>query len=443
MRFLLISGAGDGLGLALRLRMDGHEVATWIRESRSKDNYAGLLHRIPNGWEKWLTPETVVIFDSTGGGRTAERLKARGVPVFAGSQFADELELDRDVAYEIMREVGIKTPHSETFTSWDEGKAYVRKSGKRLAFKPSGALGGDVGSYVAYDTEDMLEMLDVMAERTKQKPEFELQDFVKGVCISSEGWFNGVEFMTPFNHTLERKQLMNQDLGPSGGCAGNIVWQCGLGTLCTAQGIQRMERILAHHEYVGPIDLNAVVNDEGVWGLEFTPRFGYDAMPAFLELVEGDLGAVIASMARREHPKSFAVRHGFAGAVRVSVTPYPNEKFPADEGMPVRGLTREDRAHTYMYDLALNDKNRLVTTKAHGLVAVFTGHGDTIPGAMKGPYEMAERLRVGGKQYRTDLTGLFMDEFDQVGPWTKEGVVDGSVSRQALHPADPVRIVPD
>jgi len=272
---------------------------------------------------------------------------------------------------------------------------------------------------VSYDAQDLIEMLDHFAEVTagKGKPEFILQDFVEGTEISTEGWFNGREFMQPWNHTLERKQLMNDGLGPSGGCAGNLVWSERETNHVIETGIARMAPILADHEYVGPIDLNSVVNEDGVWGLEFTPRFGYDALPALLELVEGGIGPIIAAMARLEFPTDLPLANRKAAGLRVSIPPYPSEHFHPDEGIPIRGLTREDREHLYFFDVKLDDKNRLVSTSAFGAVVTVTGSGDGITDAFEGPLEIAKRAKIPQKQYRTDLVNVFTKcwcEFDRL-----------------------------
>ena len=262
----------------------------------------------------------------------------------------------------------------------------------------------EVMSYVAYDAEDMVEMLGYFEGLAKGKVEFELQDFVEGLEISTEGWFNGEMFLEPFNHTLERKQLMNDDLGPSGGCAGNIVWRCDHDKI-VEQGIGLMSDFLRHNEYVAPIDLNTIVNDEGVWALEFTPRFGYDAMPALLELIDQPVGELISKMAKRESPTDMKLKDGFAAALRITIPPYPGtDKVSRD--IPVRGWVRSDRPHLYLYDVGLSDGNVLMSTSDYGVIAAATGAGETIGGAFKGPYELAERARIPNKQYRTDLPSL-------------------------------------
>ncbi len=407
MRFLMLSGAGDGLGLALRLKDEGHEVAVWIKNEHAKQDYEGLLRKVTK-WETFLNKDTIVVFDSTGGGRTAERLKSRGHHVFGSSAFADQLEMDRGTAFGIMQEVGIKVPKSQSFTSFEPARKYVKDASERLAFKPSSEMGPDVVTYVSYDSEDLIEMLDFFESKVRGQVEFELQEVVEGLLISTEGWFNGKNFVKPFNHTFERKQLMNNNIGPSGGCAGNVVFAVEGSNFIIDEGIRRMEPILAHNEYIGPIDLNTIVNDQGVWALEFTPRFGYDAAPAFLELLDQPFSDVLSQFARGQGTDVKLKPTGtFGSALRVTIPPYPTEKFRPPEGIPVRGLTRSDRPHLFLYNVALDDKNRLVSTKGFGVVGAFTGLGESIHQALQGPMEIAHKARIPNKQFRTDLVDVF------------------------------------
>ena len=226
MRFMFLSETGDGLGLALRLKDLGHTVGVKIKDKRSRSNYDGLLFK-PFDWQRdFLTKDTICVFDSSGGGKTGDRLRQQGYAVFVGSTFADQLEYDRDVAFEYMKQVGIKLPEYEAFYDWQSARDFVKRNEQKWVFKASGDLTKDhaITSYVASDAEDMIRMLDYYESVATHSPDFELQEFIKGVAISTEGWFNGHEFMRPFNHTVERKQTMNDNLGPSGGCSGNLVW---------------------------------------------------------------------------------------------------------------------------------------------------------------------------------------------------------------------------
>jgi len=394
---------GDGLGFALRLKAAGHEVKARIVGRNERANYDGLIEKVEK-WDDGLDKDTIVLFDSTGGGVTADRLRARGYSVFLGSVFADNLELDRELAFDLMEQVGIKTPQYKTFYDWHSGKEYARRRGGKLVFKPTGKMSDDkgLGSYCGSDTKDLETMIDYFESVAKHKPEFILQEFVEGVCVSTEGWFNGREWMEPFNHTVEHKQIMNDDLGPSTGCAFNVVWAARDTNRIIDEGIRLMEPILKEYRYIGPIDLNTVVNEDGVWALEFTPRLGYDAFPALLELVDEDIGEVVAKMARGEQPDQILLKSGFASALRVTIPPHPSEEFTHPGGVPIQGLTRSDRPHLYFFEVMLDHVDRLVSAKGGGAIAAVTGWGENIHESFEGPYEIAKRLRIPEKQYRTD-----------------------------------------
>lgn len=431
MKFLLMSRIGDGLALALRLRENGHEVATWIRGEREKANYDGLIRKIDR-WEDYLDKNTIVFFDSNGGGKTADRLRQKGHFVTNGSMFHDQLEFDRGLAFDLMREVGIKVPKTETFFDWEAGKQYAKTFEGRLVFKPSGKLSKNpaIDSYVSSDAEDLADMLDYFAaEAGSTAPEFELQEFISGgVAISTEGWFNGEEFMLPFNHTVERKQLMNNDLGPSGGCSGNCVWAAEFqNDNIISEGIARMVPTLKQFNYLGPIDLNTIVREDGVWALEFTPRFGYDAICAFLELYDGDLGELLAKLARNEKPKDMVLKPGFGSALRITTPPYPSEEFRPKGGIPINGFTREDRPHLFFYEVLLDDRDRLVTSGSGGAVVAITGYGESIPGSLWRPYELAKAAKIPDKQYRTDIIEKLSEDFGRYQTLVQRGATNNDV----------------
>lgn len=402
-KFLIMSLKGDGLGLALRLKQQGHTVAASIRGRLEKTNYDGLIEKVDK-WENYLTKDTIVVFDSSGGGKTADRLRARGYHVFTGSVFADNLEIDRQLAFDLMKQVGIKLPPYEVFYDWQEGKSYVKSHSKRVVFKPSGLLSDDdaIGSYVSSDPDDMITMMDYFESVAKHPPEFILQDFVEGVAVSTEGWFNGQDWMEPFNQTIEHKAMMNDDLGPSSGCTCNIVWKLSHTNRVVEEGVKLMGPLLKDYDYIGPLDLNTVVNDDGVWALEFTPRFGYDAFPSLLELVDTDLGEVIAKIAMKEFPDELPLKDGFASALRVSIPPHPSEEFKHPGGIPIQGLFRSDRPHLYFFEVRLDEADRLVSSPGGGAICAITGIGKTIQESFDPVYEIAKRLRIPEKQYRTD-----------------------------------------
>jgi phosphoribosylamine-glycine ligase len=358
----------------------------------------------------------VFIFDVSGSGVIADFLSTRGFPVLGGSILADRLERDRCFGYAVMAESDIEIPETKSFTSFEKAQEFVTKnSAKRWVYKPSKLLGDLSCSHVSYDAEDMLRMLrSVERDTDLATPEFELQAFEEGVALSTELWFQRGQLVEQLvNHTLERKELMNGDIGPSGGCMGNLTWFCEGCRVCDVA--KQLVPWCQAQGYHGMLDLNAIVAKRKIYGLEFTPRFGYDATPTLLfELVRAGLGEFLEAAAGGQIG-GIDVRSGFAGGVRVTIPPWPTEKHQAESDIPIRGLTDNEIRDTYWYNVKRSSEdNSLVTAGAWGIVGLFNSHSSDPRRALDKPLDVIDRLKLKNKQYRTDLGKVFAQDLDKL-----------------------------
>ena len=417
-RFNLVSETADGMGFGARLVQEGYDTRMWIRNADARSVGDRIVPKVGD-FEDLIVDATpdqdIFIFDVSGNGVFADYLYRGGFPVLGGSVLADRLERDREFGAHIMRRCDIDIPETLSFTSFEDGIKHVESNpDTRWVYKPSKQLGDLSPSHVSYDAEDLIEMLtNISKDVDIANPQFELQAFEKGVAFSTELWFQHGEFVEPLtNHTLERKELMNEDIGPSGGCLGNIVWFCGG---CKACSIAKQLVPWARRErYHGMLDLNVIVTPNGrVYGLEFTPRFGYDASPTlFWELIQGGLGEFFESAARGR-VGMLGLRDGFAGALRVTIPPWPAEKYTSEEGVPIRGVDpRVAEKSMYLYNVKEDDKGELCTAGAWGIVALFTGHSSNPARAVDKPLDIVRNLRLKNKQYRTDLGKQFVKDLD-------------------------------
>lgn len=417
MRFNFISESSDGFGLALRCQDEGNDVRMWVRSKDASEVGDGMIPKVGDLEDliKDAEPDNdVFVFDVTGNGVIADKLRADGFGVVGGSTDADMLERDRAFGLQVMANAGIKSPPTHSFTSFEEGIAFAQNSEERLVYKPSKHLGDESPSLVASSSEELVETLTrIQKESGITDPEFELQEFIEGAELSTECWFDGNNFIEPlWNHTFERKQLMNDNLGPSGGCTGNVVWSCGDCMVC------RSVRGLAAHlhscSFVGPIDVNVIAAAGKIYGLEFTPRFGYDATPTLaFEVLDGELSHLLHDVAKQQYGDSSPKLHErFGGAVRITIPPWPSEKYHAASGVPINEMP-EDRKHTYFYNVKETD-GKLQSAGAWGILMLFTGHGDSVTRAMSQPYRLARDVKIPDKQFRTDLINEFKEDFEKL-----------------------------
>ena len=413
-KFLILSEGGDGVGLAQRLKQEGHDARIWIRDPA----VGSMGHGIVDHADEYTFGQTVVA-DCTGSGIILDKFRDADIPIFGGSSFHDRLESDREYAESVLRDSGISVPDSQRVDSWDAADSLIKKLGKstgRVVLKPEGHLAGILPSYVAYDLDDAHKTLECWKLQVAgENVSILIQEYIEGIAISTEGWFNGSEWIPGmFNHTIERKQFLNDDLGPSGGCTGNIVWKCDWTDPLVKNGLLKITPILERHRYVGPIDINTVVGRSGNYALEFTPRCGYDAFPTLLlGLCEFDFGAFIEDLARG-YDSEATLMDGFAAGVRLSIPPWPTEDHPTGKHIPIEGMDQENWEYFYPYDVQLNDKDELESSGGYGILGVMVCNGETIGEAFAKSYYSLSTLRVKDKQYRTDLAQVCLRDYRQL-----------------------------
>jgi len=411
--FLILSEGADGVGLAARLKAEGHDVAIWIRDSAVETAGDGIVEKTTE-----YRDGQIVIADCTGLGTIMDAFRSAGIPTFGGSSFADKLEADRGFAEEVLQAASIKTPRGTSLRSWDDvAKAINRlaRQGQKIVLKPEGSLSGVVPSYVAADGEDALRTVERFKRAYHGEPELTVQEHIEGVAVSTEGWFNGEDWVPGlFNHTLERKHLMNGDVGPSGGCTGNVVWACGSDDPIVKQVLTKLTDVLREHRYVGPIDVNCIVNDEGIYALEFTPRFGYDAFPTLLRgLAYFDFGDFVEACSRSEVP-DVSLAEGFAAGIRLTLPPWPSEKYHAEEGVPIRGFDEDTIENFYPYGVRIGETGEYESAGAYGILGVVNARGDTIGEAFSKAYLVCRGLKISNVQYRTDLKEVLLDDYREL-----------------------------
>jgi len=151
------------------------------------------------------------------------------------------------------------------------------------------------------------------------------------------------------------------------------------------------------------IDLNTIANGNHLYGLEWTPRFGYDASATLFQVLGSGLGDFMAEIASGGAPEPDLV-HDFAAGVRLSIPPYPSE---CDgyflENVPINSIEPEDLDSIYLYDAMLDEKDRLVTAGCSGFIAVPMGVGPTIKHAFAMASDRVKKIKIPDMQYRNDL----------------------------------------
>lgn len=385
---------------AQRMAANGHSVDVSIGADQCKEALGGLINRV----DALDEPESydLCMFDVCGQGKLADATRLK-VPTIGDSSLATLLEEDRIHALTFMEECGIKVSPWEQFSNPADAIRYIKRSKKPLVFKPVGPQDDKSTTYVATSQSDMLGYFDVLF-RTERVKEFVLQEVVQGTEVSTECYINPEGYYA-LNHDLETKKLMNDNLGPNTGCSGALVWMCREDRVFE-QGLKKAIAPLQALGYVGPIDLNTIVNDDGVWGLEFCARFGYDADALLTRLLPMEFGEFLHKVATGERIPDMSPLHSYCATTRLSCQPYPNEGLPEKHykaGIPIHGLTEDMLDKFFLYDARKAENDTLETAGICGWIGGPLAVGETPGMAFDGAREMLRQVTVPNGMYRTDV----------------------------------------
>lgn len=407
LKIALSSYTAYGAWFQLRLLEEGHKVDYFLTEPDYENILGGIIPspyvqaKGSKGYPRYDKYD-LSIFDLTGKQRQAE-YSASLCPTIGDGAFNCAVEDDRMFGLEAMEECGIQVPPYERFSELASAKEYIRKGNKRYVYKPDGGQDNDTDTtYVSSSSDDMLANIDKLFAKTKGQP-FVLQEFIKGTEVSVEGWFNGEDFYL-VNVTLEEKKFMDKGNGPNTGCAGNLVFYLRESAELYKQGLEKMKPYLKKIGYTGMIDLNTIaVEGAGLFGLEWTPRFGYDASATLINMYGGNFGEMMHKIATGAIPDE-SWKGEFGAAVRLSIPPYPTEvkgKHPA--GVSIKGIEKKDYLGTYMFDVELDKREGLVTAGHSGFVCVPLGYGRSIGDAWAEVDAKVDKIKIPNMQIRSDL----------------------------------------
>jgi phosphoribosylamine--glycine ligase len=429
-RFLFVSIGGYVSDLAWQVAKEGHAVKFYVEDPDCKEIADGFVDKSTD-WEADAAQADVIVFDDTlGQGAKAARLRAAGKKVVGGTPYTDRLEDDRSFGQEELRAAGVEVLPFHDFTDFDAAIAFVRAHPGRYVLKPCGEAANtkrwlyvgeeDDGSDVIRMMEshrDTLGGLEGGGGSGPRMEQFQLQQRVTGVEVAIGAFFDGARFVEPVNFNFEHKRLFPGNLGPSTGEMGtSMFW--GAPNRLFRQTLLKMQSRLAAEGYVGYIDLNCIVNREGVWPLEFTSRFGYPTIFIQQEAMLTPIGDLLHGLAAGDPPK-LRIRAGFQVGVRLVVAPYPFHDPETFDAMS-RGAAITFRRGT-PEEVHIEDVKKVgdqwVVAGRHGVVLCVVGTGTTMRQAQQNCYNRVKNIHIPGMYYRADIGDRWQDDGDRLQTW--------------------------
>ncbi len=420
-KFLILSYVGCACDIAWQLVKEGHEVKYYCADKDSQDSGDGFFPKVTD-WKAEIPWADAVIFDDVFGfGNTASQLRKAGKLVVGGTAYTDQLEMDRSFGQRELKNFGVPTLDHQEFTDFDVAIEYVRANPAAYVIKPSGEAqnhkqllfvgqeedGGDVARTLeAYKR--------VWAKKIKV---FQLQKKVSGVEVAVGAFFNGNRFITPINVNFEHKNLFPGNVGPPTGEMGTSMFWSPPNKLFNAT-LKKFEEKLSAEKYVGYIDLNCIVNGNGIYPLEFTARFGYPSIQIQQEGMLMPLGEFLYALASGTDFE-LKTKKGFQVGVSLVVAPFPYED--------KRIFDAYSKDTTIVFKKNNFDGMHLVETRivngewvvagCTGEVLIVVGTGQTMKQAQQQVYSRIQNILIPNMYYRTDIGDRWIEDSDKLHNW--------------------------
>ena len=405
MRFLGIGDSCDLGALYLRLLAEGHEVRVHVANPLCHGTLAGMVDRVDD-WKRELgwVRDGIILFENVAEkrGGLQDQLRREGFHVVGGSAYGDRLENDRGYAQQVLRDIGLSICPIRTFHRRSDAIGHIRRNPARHVIKFNAAYETFVGQLP--DGEDAIAFLEGLPSQGETES-LVVTDYVEGVEMGIGAYFDGEKFLIPSCLDWEHKRFFPGDLGELTGEMGTIVTY-DRSAKFHALTLGRMEGLLRDNGYCGYINLNTIVNESGIWPLEFTCRFGYPGYAILDSLQQTPWSEIFRKLVTRSGT-SFDTVGGFAAGMVLTTPPFPyarpDVKVPV--GMPVildPTLTDAERRNVHFGEVGLRN-GRLVTSGAYGWSLVVVGVAQSIAAAQLKANELAGRITIPNMRYRRDI----------------------------------------
>lgn len=409
MRFIIATKDYAGLGFAVRLKDEGHEVllATNPAPEDSSDPermktfdlvgeglvdkacFADLIDRRKelNDWY-W-------IWDSNHAVEENELLRAEGYKVLCGGRHADTMEHDRHACLEFAATYGLDAPASFPFSNIDEAVRFCETNpDTAYVYKPDEGANFETFLPESDDPVDANLELRMHLRSIGETGSFILQERKEGVETNVEVWIQDGEPVFAFM-TLESKKKYAMDMGELVGCAFDFAFVIPLDCKAVTESVGKLYPAYKKMRYTGFADANFIASRDGLWFFEKCERFGYNAHPNLLfNLSRRGLGDVLANLVDGNLKPDFS--GGFGATVTMSTKANPI-------GGKVIQFPPKLWKDIFWWDVYKKGEHYLTAGyDREGYVLILTAYGYTIPTAWEKLMQRAAQIKFPYRNYRPD-----------------------------------------
>jgi len=332
-------------------------------------------------------------------------LEAEGLRAFGPRQNAAEIEGSKSFAKDLMKKYNIPTAAYETFTSFDEAKAYVQEMGAPIVIKANGLAAGK-GVVVAMTEEEAFEALSDMLLDEKfgsASASVVIEEYLEGEEFSLLSFVNG-DKVYPMVIAQDHKRAFDGDQGPNTGGMGAYSPVPQISDAVIAESLEAIVKPTANamiseeRTFSGILYAGLMLTANGPKVIEFNARFGDPETQVILPRLKTDLVDVLEAVMDGKEIEIEWHEEAVLGVV-LAAKGYPGDY---GKGDIIKGLNSIDEAvHVYHSGTDQDAEGNTVTNG--GRVLFLSAKGATLEEAKQKVYEEIKKVDCDALFYRNDI----------------------------------------
>lgn len=334
----------------------------------------------------------------------ADKFTTQGLKIFGPCKKAAMLEGSKAFSKKFMKKYGVKTASYEVFNHAEDSIEYLKSSSYPIVIKADGLAAGK-GVIICSNFKEASEAVNELMVNDKLKgagKKLVIEEFLEGVEASILAVTDG-NTIIPLMSAKDHKTIFEENKGPNTGGMGAI----SPNPYCTLKVLESFKKDIMEPtiegikkegmKYIGIIFFGLMINEKGVYLLEYNVRMGDPETQAVLPLMESDLMDVIMhSIEGNLQDYDIKWKDKYACSVVAASHGYPGKY---DTGFAIEGIST-DSSKVFIAGARMEDG---ILKTSGGRVLAVTALGDTSEEARRNAYASIDKINFKGMYYRKDI----------------------------------------
>lgn len=330
-----------------------------------------------------------------------DTFRAAGIPIFGHTRAATQIESSKEFAKQIMTRYNVPTAGYQSFSDYEEARAYIAKGTFPVVLKYDGLAAGK-GVVIAQDYDEAESTLrDMLVDEEFGKGRVLVEDYLTGPEFSFMCFVSG-ERVYPMPLAQDHKRAYDGDKGPNTG---------GMGAYTPLPFITKDDEAFAL-EYVLQATATGMVKEglplsgvlygglmktpQGIKVIEFNARFGDPETEVILPLLDTDAYDVFYAVATGGELSEVRWHEKATVGVVLASKGYPAHY---EKGFPITGV--EDYNGPVFHMGTKRADRQLLTNGGRVMMCIATGKD--IAEAQHKVYQKIEKIHCDNLFYRKDI----------------------------------------